>query len=348
MKKTVIFTLAIFFSPALLAQWIDGGSNIFTFDKVGVGTTSPYESLHVNGSVRGNQSGALRISTGYGYMDIGPKNTSWAHFGTDRARFYFEKEIRVNTGYIGSYDENLSLRTSGTTRMTINNTSGYVGIGTTSPSYKLDVRGTIGATGGLVSIGASYSHTWMRFNQDQYGNSLILGGGGLTALGAGESATQIHNQKSASEETLYLTSDNGVALITNLQSGWGSRVEALTITKEGNFGIGTTTMGSHRLAVEGSIGAREVLVEAGGWSDFVFNKDYELPSLLQVEAYINLHGHLPDVPSEAEVMEQGINLGEMDAVLLQKIEELTLYMIDLKKENLALKEQIETLQHSQN
>jgi len=91
-------------------------------------------------------------------------------------------------------------------------------------------------------------------------------------------------------------------------------------------------MGSHKLAVEGSIGAREIKVEANGWSDFVFENTYQLPSLKEVENHIQQKGHLKDIPSAKEVKENGIFLGEMDAKLLQKIEELTLYTIQQQKE----------------
>jgi len=110
--------------------YVDSANN-----RVGIGTSSPAEALHVDGSVRGNQSGALRISTGNGYMDVGPKNSSWAHFHTDRAKFYFQREIQVASGRIGSYQGNLSLCTDGTTRVTIERYgNNHVGIGTTSPS----------------------------------------------------------------------------------------------------------------------------------------------------------------------------------------------------------------------
>ena len=115
--------------------------------KVGIGIISPAVKLHVNGAVRGNQNGALRISTGSGYVDIGPKNTNWSHFYTDRARFYFNKEIVVNTGKISSYDENLVIRADYNASATANQlyltTSGNVGIGTNSPSVKLDVNGDV-------------------------------------------------------------------------------------------------------------------------------------------------------------------------------------------------------------
>ncbi|RNL66903.1 hypothetical protein ED312_23550, partial [Sinomicrobium pectinilyticum] len=97
------------------------------------------------------------------------------------------------------------------------------------------------------------------------------------------------------------------------------------------------------LAVNGNIRAKEIKVETG-WSDFVFEESYNLPTLEEVEQHINEKGHLKDIPSAKEVEENGIFLGQMDAKLLQKIEELTLYMIALKKENREQKFQIEKLQ----
>ncbi|WP_340067338.1 hypothetical protein [Ascidiimonas aurantiaca] len=106
---------------------------------------------------------------------------------------------------------------------------------------------------------------------------------------------------------------------------------SLFLKENGNVGIGTYSTGSHKLAVEGSIAAREVKVESNGWSDFVFEKDYKLPTLFEVEKQIKEKGHLKNIPSAKEVAENGIYLGEMDAKLLQKIEELTLYTIEQEK-----------------
>lgn len=93
---------------------------------VGIGTIDPKEKLELNGSIRGKQSGALRISTGHGYVDVGPKNANWSHFYTDRPKYYFDKEIRVNSGKIGSYDEDLSLCTSGTERIRVTKNQGTI------------------------------------------------------------------------------------------------------------------------------------------------------------------------------------------------------------------------------
>lgn len=98
----------------------------------------------------------------------------------------------------------------------------------------------------------------------------------------------------------------------------------------GNVGIGTTNP-KNKLDVKGTIHSQEVKVDMQNWSDYVFKKDYSLPTLLEVEKHINENGHLENIPSEKEVLKNGISLGEMDSKLLRKIEELTLYVIDLNK-----------------
>jgi hypothetical protein len=95
-------------------------------------------------------------------------------------------------------------------------------------------------------------------------------------------------------------------------------------------GIGTNTPDS-ALTVNGTIHSKEVKVDLLCWPDYVFKKEYDLPTLEEVETHIKEKGHLKNIPSEKEVLRTGVNLGEMNAKLLQKIEELTLYMIDLNK-----------------
>lgn len=132
---------------------------------------------------------------------------------------------------------------------------------------------------------------------------------------------------------------NGVAISGDM-SLWnrnGSNVNTDNVSD--NIGIGvvltsTNNPNNYKLAVKGKIGAQEVQIENTSitWSDFVFYDDYKLRSLEEVEAFIKTNGHLPEIPSEKQVKEEGIKLAEMNAKLLQKIEELTLYVIELKKE----------------
>lgn len=115
--------------------------------------------------------------------------------------------------------------------------------------------------------------------------------------------------------------------------------------KDNMVGIGTSNPSSlYKLSVAGGIRAQSIKVESG-WSDFVFKPDYKLLSLEELDSYIKTNGHLPDIPSENEVKESGVDLGDMTSKLLQKIEDLTLYVISqnseiqqLKKDNNNLKD----------
>lgn len=108
----------------------------------------------------------------------------------------------------------------------------------------------------------------------------------------------------------------------------------------GNVVIGTTDGKGYKLAVAGNMIAEKVKVKLqGGWPDYVFDKTYALPSLREVEQFIAEKGHLPNVPSAAEVKTQGIDVEDMNKTLLRKIEEVTLYLIELEKKVTALQEE---------
>ncbi|WP_025743809.1 hypothetical protein [Aquimarina pacifica] len=111
----------------------------------------------------------------------------------------------------------------------------------------------------------------------------------------------------------------------------------------GSVGIGTTNINGYQLAVNGNIRAKEIVVETG-WADYVFNDDYVLPTLKQVEQHIEKNGHLINIPSAAEVEANGISLGEINAKLLEKIEELTLYTISQEKKIQSLQKNDNKLQ----
>jgi len=98
-----------------------------------------------------------------------------------------------------------------------------------------------------------------------------------------------------------------------------------------NIGMGTNPQSAYRLAVEGGIRSREVKVDNDNWADYVFFKDYNLPTLKEVEKHIEEKGHLINIPSATEVEANGIELGEMNKLLLEKIEELTLYILQQEK-----------------
>ncbi|ELR68655.1 hypothetical protein C900_00166 [Fulvivirga imtechensis AK7] len=106
------------------------------------------------------------------------------------------------------------------------------------------------------------------------------------------------------------------------------------IHTSGKVGIGTTDPGSFKLAVEGKIGAREVQVTATNpWPDYVFEENYPLTPLSDLEVYLKENKHLPGIPDAKTVEEEGVKLGEMNTKLLEKVEELTLYLLEQNKIN---------------
>ena len=142
-------------------------------------------------------------------------------------------------------------------------------------------------------------------------------------------------------------------LISDIQDYVSNMAETHAVAKlniSGTVGIGTPASADYKLAVNGTIHSREVKVDLGfsPWPDYVFKDGYVLPGMDTLKAYINKYKHLPEIPSEAEVAKDGLSLGDMNAKLLKKIEELTLYMIDLKSSNDELAKRVVQLEGKSN
>lgn len=122
----------------------------------------------------------------------------------------------------------------------------------------------------------------------------------------------------------------------------------VNITYSNKVAVNTySPMGNYELAVNGEIIAKEVNVQlAGPWPDYVFEKEYDLAPIEQVRDFVNTNKHLPNVPSAKEISENGVNLGEMNATLLKKVEELTLYIINQNEQVKVLKQEVEDLKLS--
>lgn len=110
----------------------------------------------------------------------------------------------------------------------------------------------------------------------------------------------------------------------------GTNERMIIKAANGNVGIGTPSP-DEKLTVNGNIRAKKIKVTLSGWPDYVFSTAYQLPALHQVEEYIRLHQHLPGIPSAAELIKEGLDVGDMQQKQMQKIEELTLYLIEQNK-----------------
>lgn len=134
----------------------------------------------------------------------------------------------------------------------------------------------------------------------------------------------------------------GNDLILRTSGGAGIHERMMIAQSSGNVGIGTSSP-SEKLSVNGNIRTKKLIVSQSGWPDYVFDSSYSLRSLSEVEKFIAKNKHLPDMPSASEVEENGISVGDNQALLLKKIEEITIYLIQLKKENELQQREIKLL-----
>ncbi|WP_418498521.1 hypothetical protein [Flagellimonas sp.] len=215
--------------------------------------------------------------------------------------------------------------------------NGLVGIGTTSPSNHIDVINSYDP-----------SEDFLRFRVEDAPDDylrIINSTGSVhrfipAIIGKHKSDNAYSFQLIGMAES---SNDSGINAVVNFDARrndgpiqnrplfvWTSwTTKMMTMMANGNLGIGTSDPGDYKLAVKGKIRAEEIKVETG-WADYVFEEGYDLPSLEEVEKHIKEKGHLINIPSAKEVEENGIELGEMNKLLLEKIEELTLYLIQLK------------------
>ena len=189
-------------------------------------------------------------------------------------------------------------------RMTFQD-NGNIGIGTTTPHEKLTVNGGIASTGTVVVT--MPNSTYLDYCGGCSASRLV--------------ATGPNNSTYGNIKFGNATAD---------ASGYR---ESMLINGDGNVAIGTMDPKGHKLAVAGSIISESVIVKLQSqWADYVFKPSYRLPSLTEVQAYIKKNKHLSEMPAAAEIAKDGVNLGEIVRVQTQKIEELTLYLLQQREE----------------
>jgi hypothetical protein len=269
---------------------IASGTTYFAINGVTKMTLDGAGQLSVNGVI--NSSGYMSNSQGV-YVDGG------TNVG-----------INNNAGF-----QYLSFRTNGIDNRMVIDPSGKIGIGNSSPSYKLQVHGP---DGGPTVV----------FANDNFASNNGLDG---SLFINSNSSTKIATLESGG-------ANSGLAFATNAS---GSLVSAMNIISNGNVGIGTTVP-DQLLTVLGTIHAKQVNVDLSvPGPDYVFDKNYKLKPLSQVSRYVAQNKHLPEIPSAATMEKTGINVGDLNMKLLKKVEELTLYLIEKDKQVNDLKNQLD-------
>jgi hypothetical protein len=342
------------------SQWATNGNNIsYVPGFVGIGTTSPTQKLEVNGSILQNAE-----NTAFGVDNIGDSRLGFikkAEYAPVIASSSGAPIVFSQTNQPGIYT-NIAGATL-TERMRID-ANGHVGIGSANPIRALHVNGELSVTradkNAFINVsdpnGNGGGTIWLRglTNGGSAGTDATIMLHGSVAVGSTTPpirALQVNGELSvtrADKQAFINVSDvngngGGTIWLRGLTDAGRVGTDA-TILLMGNVGIGTTAPDA-KLAVKGQIHAQEVKIDLNGAvaPDYVFEPDYHLKPLSEIETYIKANKHLPEVPSAKEMEANGVQLGEMNMLLLKKVEELTLYVIELKKRDEEQQKEIEEL-----
>ena len=318
------------------------GSPKLTVDasgKVGIGTTTPASLLHING-------GDLFVQSSSGTIRLGYQGSNEWQMATTNGGADLLWATTTNGGTTTKYNHYFRQ-------------NGDVGIGggAITPTARLDVTGDTTSFVPIISATANYTggNTDVKGVQSTsviapgYGYGVYSTGGYMGGRFIANSSTYaftsygVYGSASGSTAGTRIGVYGSASGAATAEANWGGYFPTKTYTNELRVG-GTQGATGYVAAINGKLIATEVKVDLiANWPDYVFGKDHKLLPLEDLEASINANKHLPGIPSAAEVKESGIVLGEMQTKTMEKVEENTLYIIELNKKIKMLEEKIEKL-----
>lgn len=329
----LLFTLILSIS-GVSAQWSTSGSTVYyNSGNVGIGTGNPLTNVHIKNYTSGASTLLIQRK---GYV-----GGSGGEAGAELGRILFKNDHNNNYGAMikgvigsngwashGALDFYTSSGGTYNFAMRIDDNN-QIGVGTSTPRSLLHLNETTSSISTPLSIANSNGNngdfTGIRFKSNAGSSNTKFKGGILFERTSGNGRGSLH----------FLT--NNLDNTSNV----GLDDIRLSILRNGMVGIGTKNP-DELLTVKGKIHSEEVIVDLSvPGPDYVFEEDYDLPSLTEIEAFIKANKHLPEVPSAKEMEENGIVLGKMNMLLLKKIEELTLHTINQQKELNTQKENYE-------
>ncbi len=291
MKKCIVFLFSLSVSIQLFGQ-----NKLESSGNIGVGTLNPDQKITIKGG-------------GIGFD----------HNSADKMLYSPQDGVLEWMTNQGAYERGFSVSHQGERRVYLNVLGnsylmgGNVGIGTQNPAAELEVNGR------LLIKGANLDPNGGLANLSYLSNTGKLLIGWNRSSGMGETNFISNQGPGGSGGFSFYNYDNS-----------GSMRLLMLMNGNGNIGIGTNPV-NEKLAVDGKIKAKEIIVTDMGWADYVFLDAYKPLSLKETEKFIIRNKHLPGIPSAVDVGANGIKVGEMQAKLLEKIEELTLHLIAQEK-----------------
>ncbi len=309
---------------------------------VGIGTSSPTSGLHLfTGSNPGMlpPNFVLERNDGTnqaGVLTVGISSNGFASGLLGGGSVYF----KLDDPFGSSMNSDMGFSTNGLASQLVIKHNGYVGVGTETPAQKVHIKdGALLLSGAVAGFGGPqllFSDNETTHPNGRWGIEYISATSTRPSMGGLNFWTPfnpIGPSGTAGNYSLFLKDDGKI--------GMGATDDST----DANFCASALPNG-YRLYVNGGILTTKVKVAnycSTAWADYVFADNYNLKPLSEVETYIKENKHLPSIPSATQLEKEGLDLGNMQSLQMAKIEELTLYMIEMKKEIEALKNQNEVL-----